>query len=85
MAPERALSQHTTQEKMNMTRRINIEGMACAHCSGRVEQALRGVSGVTDVQVDLAAKCAVVKAEGVGDETLTQAVTNSGYTVTGIE
>ncbi len=68
-----------------MTRRIQIEGMACAHCSGRVDKALRAVAGVSDVQVDLAAKCATVEAEGVGDETLTKAVTDSGYTVTGIE
>ena len=67
-----------------MTRRIQIEGMACAHCSGRVDKALRAVSGVTDVQVDLAAKCATVEAEGVSDETLSRAVTDSGYTVTGI-
>ena len=67
-----------------MTRTIAIEGMMCSHCTGRVEQALRALSGVTEVQMDLEGKCAVVTAEDLTDETLAKAVTDSGYTVTGI-
>jgi len=39
---------------------LKIEGMTCNHCKMAVEKALKGVSGVTDVQVDLAKNEAVV-------------------------
>ncbi|MDR2725778.1 MAG: heavy metal translocating P-type ATPase, partial [Candidatus Adiutrix sp.] len=63
-----------------------IEGMSCAHCSGRVEKALLALSGVEEVQVDLAAKCAVVNcAAGLDDEALKSAVTGAGYEVVEIK
>jgi len=39
---------------------IKIEGMSCNHCKMAVEKALKGISGVTDVKVDLDKKEAVV-------------------------
>lgn len=64
---------------------IHIEGMMCAHCSGRVEKALNDLSGVT-AKVDLEKKCAVVELSGtVSDETLTKAVTDAGYEVVSID
>ncbi|WIB26671.1 heavy-metal-associated domain-containing protein [Curtobacterium sp. MCSS17_015] len=32
-----------------------IDGMTCAHCVMSIDEALRGLPGVTDVQVDLVA------------------------------
>ena len=66
-----------------MTRTMKIEGMMCAHCSGRVEKALNELPGVT-ATVDLAAGAATVTGD-VSDEILTKAVTDAGYTVTGIQ
>ncbi|MHB1314901.1 MAG: heavy metal translocating P-type ATPase [Christensenellales bacterium] len=67
-----------------MQKTIEIEGMSCGHCSGRVEAALNGIKGVSAV-VDLEKKTAFVKlTEDVSDEVLTQAVTDAGYTVTAI-
>ena len=64
---------------------IHIEGMMCAHCSGRVEKALNAVPGVT-AKVDLEKKCAVVEiSQAVSDETLTKAVTDAGYEVVSID
>ena len=62
-------------------KRIHIEGMSCAHCTGRVEKALNKIEGVT-AKVDL--KGADV--EGLAtDAALTQAVEDCGFTVKGIE
>ena len=42
------------------TQDIGIEGMTCDHCVRRVEKALRGVDGVTEVRVDLRGALATV-------------------------
>ncbi len=39
---------------------LNIEGMHCAHCSSRVEAALKALPNVKKVTVNLAKKTAVV-------------------------
>ena len=68
-----------------MQKTLRIEGMACGHCSARVDKALRAVAGVREVKVDLEAKTAAVEADdSVAEAALVQAVTASGYTVTGI-
>ena len=40
---------------------LSVTGMSCAACVGRVEKALSGVPGVSDVAVNLAAEKAVVE------------------------
>ncbi|MDY5007688.1 heavy metal translocating P-type ATPase [Candidatus Allofournierella merdipullorum] len=65
---------------------IHIEGMACGHCTARVEKALAEVPGVASVKTDLESKCAKVTLNApVEDATLTATVTDAGYEVTGIE
>ena len=66
-----------------MEKTIKIEGMMCAHCSGRVEAALNALPGVT-ATVDLTACTATVRGEAT-DEMLTKAITDAGYKVLGIE
>lgn len=39
---------------------LEITGMNCQHCVGRVQAALKGVAGVGSVEVDLAGKSATV-------------------------
>lgn len=73
------------KEEKKMTKTIRIEGMACGHCTGRVEKALTELAGVTAVTVSLEDKNAVVTVgEEVTDAILTKAVTDAGYEVTGI-
>jgi copper ion binding protein len=70
------------KEEKIMTKTIKIEGMACGHCTARVEKALQETAGVTAVNVSLEEKQAVVTAEdGVTDDTLKKAVTDAGYDV----
>lgn len=68
-----------------MAKTISIEGMTCGHCTSSVEKALRAVSGIQHVSVDLASKTATVEADtSASDETLKKTVTDIGFDVTGI-
>ena len=76
----------SNQRSEIMTKCMRIDGMSCGHCSARVEKALRELAGVKDVKVDLEAKTATIQAdEGIAEEALSRAVTESGYTVLGID
>ena len=69
-----------------MARIINITGMGCEGCAAKVKKALEAVPGVKSVNVELAAKRAVVEAEGVADQILLDAVNAIGkYKATGVE
>lgn len=59
---------------------LKIEGMTCMHCKMKVENALKGVAGVSSVQVDLAGKKAVI-AGSAEQAALAKAVTDAGYKV----
>jgi Cu+-exporting ATPase len=64
--------------------RLRIQGMHCASCVARVEQALRAVSGVSTASVSLATERAVVEFRaGSSDEpALVRAVEQAGYVAT---
>ena len=69
-----------------MKKTIHIEGMNCGHCTGSVDKALRAISGVSEVKVDLGTKAATLEAaDSVSNDLLKQTVTDLGFTVTGIE
>lgn len=72
-------------EDKKMKKTITIEGMMCAHCTGRVQKALEAVAGVTAVEMSLENKTATVVGESLDDKALTEAVTQAGYEVLGIE
>lgn len=59
---------------------LKIEGMSCNHCKMAVETALHGVPGVTDAQVDLHKKEAVVEGSAPRDAMI-KAVDAAGYKV----
>lgn len=68
-----------------MKKVICIEGMRCAHCTANVDRALREIPGVSDVNVDLAAKTATVEAaDTVSDAAFKNAVDDLGFEVTAI-
>ena len=68
-----------------MTKTMHIEGMACGHCSARVEQALNALDGVS-ASVNLETKTASLTLDKpVDDAMLTQVVTDAGYTVVSID
>ena len=70
----------TIKEETTMKTVIHVEGMMCGHCKMHVENACKGVPGVTDAVVDLAAKNVTV----TGDADLAAlkaAITEAGYQV----
>ena len=69
-----------------MTEKImKIEGMACGHCSARVEKALNAIDGVS-ATVALEAKTAsITLTKPVDDQVLIKAVTDAGYEAAGLE
>src|SRR5690606_13260897 len=59
---------------------LDIEGMHCASCVGRVQQALEAVPGVLDAQVNLATEQArVTLVSGTDPATLQKALQALGY------
>ena len=73
-------------DERTMKKVLNVEGMMCQHCQARVEKALSEVRGVKSAAVDLDAKTATVECGLlVSDKALTQAVTDAGYEVKGIQ
>lgn len=73
-------------EEKKMTKVMTIEGMMCAHCTGRVQKALEAVAGVAAVTMSLEDKTATLElAEEVGNDALTAAVAEAGYEVTEIK
>ncbi|OAQ20860.1 heavy-metal-associated domain-containing protein [Thermosulfurimonas dismutans] len=61
---------------------IRISGMSCEHCAMRVTKALSGLSGVTDVKVDLKSGTATFeKPESVTLEDVARVIEEAGYRV----
>ncbi|MHA1198827.1 MAG: heavy-metal-associated domain-containing protein [Candidatus Heimdallarchaeaceae archaeon] len=61
--------------------KLNIEGMTCGHCQMTVANALKKVSGVKEVEVNLENSSAKIlyKPGKTTDEKLIKAVEESGY------
>lgn len=73
------------QEEIKMTKTIKINGMMCAHCTGRVSQALNALDGVTaEVTLDNGGQAVVTLENSVSDETLTKTITDAGYEVVSV-
>lgn len=96
--PENAGMEHTPQnthmadmekdinkEEIGMKKVLKIEGMMCAHCTGRVEKALNDMDGVS-ATVSLEDKSAeVTLSKDVSDDALIKAVTDAGYEVVDLQ
>ncbi len=61
---------------------LDIEGMTCASCVGRVEKALKAVSGVSEASVNLATERATIRvaSNAASTATLGEAIRRAGYT-----
>lgn len=60
---------------------LQVDGMSCAACVGRVESALTALPGVTSVTVNLATNEAAVEHLSVSTSDLSAAVERAGYTI----
>jgi heavy metal translocating P-type ATPase len=60
---------------------LDVEGMSCASCVGRVERALKAVPGVDAAAVNLATERAEILGSGLNRAALIRAVEDAGYDV----
>jgi len=69
-----------------MKKIISIEGMNCNHCVNHVKVALSGLNGVSNVEVNLAAKYAVIETKDeIKDEDIRFVIDDAGYEVIEIQ
>lgn len=59
---------------------IKIKGMSCQHCVGATRKALEAISGISNVQVDLAKGEATFDGQ-VDIQTVKEAITRIGFEV----
>lgn len=68
-----------------MKKRIRIDGMSCDNCVRHVTVALKDLDGVSEVDVRLDEKQAIIVAEEIQDQDIIDAIEEVGYEVVGIE
>ena len=65
---------------MSQTIDFLVTGMTCEHCVASVTEEVQEISGVTDVQVDLASGAVTVtSATPLADDAVRSAVDEAGY------
>ena len=57
----------------------DIKGMNCSHCSAAVAEAIKGVPGVSGVEVKLDEKKAYIKGDASIKDAVVKAVKNAGF------
>jgi copper chaperone CopZ len=77
------LIDQTKEFKMNRTDTLKITGMSCQMCVKHVTKALQGITGVTDVVVQLESGTATVTYDSqlAGWDDFRAAVAEAGYAV----
>jgi copper ion binding protein len=66
---------------MSDTLTFTVPGMTCGHCEAAVKQEVGGVTGVSDVSVDLATKLVTVTGAALDREAIVAAIDEAGYDV----
>ncbi len=73
------------KKEIFMKKNIVIDGMMCSHCTGRVNEVLNAIDGVS-ATVSLDTKSAeVILTKEISDEVLTDTITIAGYKVISID
>lgn len=62
-----------------------VEGMTCKNCKAHVENGLKGIQGVDEVNADLLTGLVTVKGNYVNDDLIKSAVEHAGYRFKGSE
>ena len=74
-----AIAASSTIDSLSLTQ-MQVSGMTCASCVTRVEKALKAVTGVAEVSVNLATEQATIQAlTSVSADLLVKAIENAGY------
>jgi len=69
-----------------MNKKVLIEGMSCQNCVNHATEALSELNGISNVEVNLEKKYALIEADSnVKDAEIKAAIDEVGYEVVGIE
>ncbi len=72
--------EHCAEEQQAEALVLQVKGMNCNHCKTNVEKAIRGIEGVTEVDIDLASGKTVI--QGSPDKVaVVKAIESIGFTV----
>lgn len=63
---------------------FEVKDMSCGHCVNAITQAVKGVDGDAQVQVDLAAHRVQIATAAASADALREAIAEAGYTPTPI-
>ncbi len=69
----------------SITTRMRVQGMDCAGCAIKIENALRRMPGVTEVNVSVAGGTVTVRHDQADTNAMSSQIAGLGYTVTGSE
>lgn len=61
--------------------RYEVPGISCDHCVRAITDEVRKVPGVSDVDVDVAAKTVTVRGHDLDDRQLRAAIDEAGYDI----
>lgn len=64
--------------------KVKIEGMSCMHCVGRVKQALSGLTGVAEANIEIGSASVKFDETKLEKEEIETAIKKAGYKVTAI-
>lgn len=64
---------------MSKTIELEITGMTCDHCVHAITTAVKDVAGVTDADVSLEGKSAVISGDAFDVQTILDAIEEEGY------
>ncbi len=79
------IEEELKEEESTVKYKLKIEGMMCPHCEARVKNTLISVEGVVSAEVSHERGEAEVLCKEALEKTLSDAVTEQGYTVTSVE
>jgi copper chaperone len=70
-----------SSERTHAERTYVVKGMTCDHCTVSVVEEVGQLTGVREVEVDLASGRLTVRGAGIGDDAIATAVDEAGYEV----
>ena len=65
---------------MSKTIELDITGMTCVHCVNAITTAVKDIPGVTDAEVSLEGKSAVISGDSFDVQKILDAIEEEGYT-----
>ena len=66
----------------NQVLELQVEGMSCENCAGKVESAIMALKDINETHINLESKKVEIKGNDIDFEEVKSAIEKSGYRVT---